>query len=58
MAIEEAFEMATLFKDVLMLDGGGERAKRGHLLVSKGRITQVLGILLLKYLSLYLILCR
>ena len=42
MAIEEAFEMATLFKDVLMLDGGGERAKRGHLLVSKGRIAQVL----------------
>ena len=34
--------MATLFKDVLMLDGGGERAKRGHLLVSKGRIAQVL----------------
>ena len=31
--------MATLFKDVLMLDGGGERAKRGHLLVSKKKIT-------------------
>ncbi len=36
--------MATLFKDVLMLDGGGERARRGHLLVSKGRIAQVLDI--------------
>ena len=44
MAIEEAFEMATLFKDVLMLDGGGERAKRGYLLVSKGRIAQVLDV--------------
>lgn len=36
--------MATLFKDVLMLDGGGERAKRGHLLISKGRIAQVLDV--------------
>ena len=36
--------MATLFKDVLILDGGGERAKRRHLLVSKGRIAQVLDI--------------
>jgi 5-methylthioadenosine/S-adenosylhomocysteine deaminase len=30
--------MATLFKDVFMLDGEREKAQRGHLLVSKGRI--------------------
>lgn len=36
--------MATLFKDVLMLDGGEERARRGHLLVSKGRIASILDI--------------
>ncbi|NLL37132.1 MAG: amidohydrolase [Fretibacterium sp.] len=36
--------MATLFKDVLMLDGEQDRARRGHLLVSKGRIESVLDI--------------
>jgi 5-methylthioadenosine/S-adenosylhomocysteine deaminase len=30
--------MATLFKDVFILDGERERAQRGHVLVSKGRI--------------------
>ena len=30
--------MATLFKDMLILDGERERAQRGHILVSKGRI--------------------
>ncbi|MBR1672058.1 MAG: amidohydrolase family protein, partial [Fretibacterium sp.] len=34
--------MATLFKDVLILDGGRDRALRGHLLVSKGRIASIL----------------
>lgn len=34
--------MATLFKDVLMLDGGRQKAHRGHLLVSKGRIASIL----------------
>ena len=34
--------MATLFKDVLMLDGGRKQAVRGHLLVSKGRIVSIL----------------
>ena len=36
--------MATLFKDVLMLDGGRKQATRGHLLVSKGRIVSILGL--------------
>lgn len=36
--------MATLFKDVLMLDGGRKQAVRGHLLVSKGRIVSILGL--------------
>ena len=30
--------MSTLFKDVFILDGERERAQRGHILVSKGRI--------------------
>ncbi|MDR1379784.1 MAG: amidohydrolase [Synergistaceae bacterium] len=30
--------MATLFKDVFILDGEREKAQRGHVLVSKGRI--------------------
>ncbi|MDR2528164.1 MAG: amidohydrolase [Synergistaceae bacterium] len=34
--------MATLFKDVYILDGERERAQRGHLLVSKGRIQSIL----------------
>ena len=34
--------MATLFKDVLILDGEMERAQRGHILVSKGRIQAVI----------------
>lgn len=34
--------MATLFKDVLILDGGRQSATRGHLLVSKGRISAIL----------------
>ena len=34
--------MATLFKDVLILDGAMERAARGHILVSKGRIASIL----------------
>ncbi|MDR1623276.1 MAG: amidohydrolase family protein, partial [Synergistaceae bacterium] len=33
--------MATLFKDVFILDGERERAQRGHVLVSKGRIQTV-----------------
>ena len=33
--------MATLFKDVMMLDGERERAQRGHILVSKGRIQSI-----------------
>lgn len=33
--------MATLFKDVLILDGSMEAAKRGSILVSKGRIESV-----------------
>ena len=36
--------MATLFKDVLMLDGGRKQATREHLLVSKGRIVSILGL--------------
>jgi len=35
--------MATLFKDVYILDGEKERALRGHILVSKGRIQTVCG---------------
>ena len=34
--------MSTLFKDVLVLDGGMERALSGHILVSNGRIESVL----------------
>jgi 5-methylthioadenosine/S-adenosylhomocysteine deaminase len=34
--------MATLFKDVFILDGERKRAQRGHLLVSKGRIHSIL----------------
>jgi 5-methylthioadenosine/S-adenosylhomocysteine deaminase len=34
--------MSTLFKDVLILDGGMENALCGHVLVSKGRIESVL----------------
>ncbi|MBR1671562.1 MAG: amidohydrolase [Fretibacterium sp.] len=34
--------MATLFKDVLILDGAREKAERGHILVSKGRIDSIL----------------
>lgn len=34
--------MATLFKDVLILDGAMEKAVRGHILVSKGRIDSIL----------------
>ncbi len=34
--------MATLFKDVFILDGGREKAQRGHLVVSKGRIESIL----------------
>ncbi len=34
--------MATLFKDVLILDGSREKAERVHMLVSKGRIAQIL----------------
>ena len=33
--------MATLFKDVFILDGEREHAQRGHILVSKGRIQAV-----------------
>ncbi|MDR2528400.1 MAG: amidohydrolase [Synergistaceae bacterium] len=33
--------MATLFKDVYILDGERERAQLGHLLVSKGRIQSI-----------------
>ncbi|MDR1742011.1 MAG: amidohydrolase [Synergistaceae bacterium] len=33
--------MATLFKDVYILDGERERARRGHVVVSKGVIKQV-----------------
>ena len=36
--------MATLFKDVFILDGEREAAQKGHLLVSKGRIQSVLDI--------------
>ena len=34
--------MATLFKDVLILDGSRVEAERGHVLVSKGRIDKIL----------------
>ncbi|MDR1979472.1 MAG: amidohydrolase [Synergistaceae bacterium] len=34
--------MATLFKDVFILDGEREKAQRGHLLVSKGRIQSLM----------------
>ncbi|MCL2010890.1 MAG: amidohydrolase [Synergistaceae bacterium] len=36
--------MATLFKDVFILDGERERAQRGHILVSKGRVQTVMGV--------------
>ncbi|MCL2010548.1 MAG: amidohydrolase, partial [Synergistaceae bacterium] len=36
--------MATLFKDVFILDGERERAQRGHVLVSKGRVQTVMGV--------------
>lgn len=34
--------MATLFKDVYVVDGSRARAERVHMLVSKGRITEIL----------------
>ena len=34
--------MATLFKDVLILDGSKTKAQRVHMLVSKGRIAEIL----------------
>ena len=34
--------MATLFKDVLILDGARTKAQRVHMLVSKGRIAEIL----------------
>ena len=34
--------MATLFKDVLILDGSREKAERVHMLVSKGRIAEII----------------
>ena len=34
--------MATLFKDVLITDGARDRAKRVHMLVSKGRIAEII----------------
>ena len=34
--------MATLFKDVLILDGSRARAERVHMLVSKGRIAEII----------------
>jgi len=37
--------MATLFKDVFIVDGEREKAQRGHILVSKGRIQTVMGAL-------------
>ena len=34
--------MATLFKDVFIVDGSRAKAERVHLLVSKGRISQII----------------
>ncbi|MBQ6775634.1 MAG: amidohydrolase [Synergistaceae bacterium] len=34
--------MATLFKDVLMTDGSRDKARRVHMLVSKGRIAEII----------------
>lgn len=34
--------MATLFKDVLITDGARDKAKRVHMLVSKGRIAEII----------------
>ncbi|MDY6400120.1 MAG: amidohydrolase [Synergistales bacterium] len=34
--------MATLFKDVLITDGAREKARRVHMLVSKGRIAEII----------------
>ena len=34
--------MATLFKDVLITDGSREKARRVHMLVSKGRIAEII----------------
>ena len=34
--------MATLFKDVLMIDGSRDKARRVHMLVSKGRIAEII----------------
>ena len=34
--------MATLFKDVYIIDGSRSRAERVHMLVSKGRITEIM----------------
>ena len=34
--------MATLFKDVYILDGSRAKAERVHLLVSKGRIAEII----------------
>ena len=34
--------MATLFKDILMTDGARDKAKRVHMLVSKGRIAEII----------------
>ena len=36
--------MATLFKDVLILDGSRTKAQRVHMLVSKGRIAEILDV--------------
>ncbi|MDR1731159.1 MAG: amidohydrolase [Synergistaceae bacterium] len=36
--------MTTLFKDVLILDGEREKAERGHILVSKGRIQSLMSL--------------
>lgn len=36
--------MATLFKDVYILDGSREKAERVHVLVSKGRIAEILDV--------------
>ncbi len=36
--------MATLFKDVLMIDGSRTKAERVHILVSKGRIESILDV--------------
>ena len=36
--------MATLFKDVLIIDGARTKAERVHILVSKGRIESILDV--------------